>query len=147
MSRNVPEENIERKEGKPKRRKIGAGLGEMIRTAFSPPVTKKYPLGPAEVAERFRGKLDIDPVKCTGCGICEIVCPATVITMIDLGKRKVGGREIPVKRPIFDLYGCISCGQCVEDCRFGALRLTKEFELAVRDKELLVMKKAIESVE
>jgi hydrogenase-4 component H len=128
------------------RRKIGAGFFEMVRTLFGPPVTKKYPFGPPEVAQRFRGKLDIDPVKCTGCGICEIVCPASVITMVDLGKRKVGDREIPVKRPIFDLYTCISCGQCVEDCRFGALSLTREFQLAVTDKNLLVMKKAIESV-
>ena len=118
----------------------------MVRTLFKPPVTKKYPFGPPEVAERFRGKLDIDPVKCTGCGICSIVCPATVITMVDLGKRKVGDREIPVKRPLFDLYSCISCGQCVEDCRFGALALSKQFELAVKDKNMLVMRKAIESV-
>ena len=118
----------------------------MVRTLFKPPVTKKYHFGPPEVAERFRGKLDIDPVKCTGCGICSIVCPATVITMVDLGKRKVGDREIPVKRPLFDLYSCISCGQCVEDCRFGALALSKQFELAVKDKNMLVMRKAIESV-
>lgn len=129
-----------------RRRTIGAAFSEMVRTLFKPPVTKKYPFGPPEVAERFRGKLDIDPVKCTGCGICSIVCPATVITMVDLGKRKVGDREIPVKRPLFDLYSCISCGQCVEDCRFGALRLSKQFELAVKDKNMLVMRKAIESV-
>lgn len=128
------------------RREVGAGIFEMFRTALRAPETEKYPFGAPHVAERFRGKIDIDPVKCTGCGICELVCPASIITMENLGKRKVGDREIPVKRPIFDLYGCISCGQCVEDCRFGALSLTKEFELAVKDKNELVMKKAIESV-
>ncbi len=126
--------------------KIAGALAEMFRTAFQRPVTKAYPFGPPQVAERFRGKLDIDPVKCTGCGVCEVVCPAQVITMISVGKRKVGNREIENKRPVFDLYTCISCGQCVDDCRFGALWLTKEFELATFDKNSLVMKKALESV-
>ena len=95
----------EKKNKSKPRRRIGSALVEMFRTAVEPPDTKKYPFGPPEVAERFRGKLDIDPVKCTGCGICEIVCPAHIVIMIDLGKRKLGNREIPVRRPLFDLYG------------------------------------------
>jgi NADH-quinone oxidoreductase subunit I len=129
------------------RRKVGGAFGEMFRTAVSPPVTEKYPFGPAVVSERFRGRLDIDPIKCTGCGVCEIVCPSSVITMVPTGKRKVGTREIEVKKPVFDLYTCISCGQCVEDCRFDALTLTKTFELAVFDKQSLVMRKALTVVE
>ena len=125
------------------KRKVGGALGEMFRTAVSPPVTEKYPFGPVTVSERFRGRLDVDPVKCTGCGVCEIVCPASVITMVPTGKRKVGEREIDVKKPIFDLYTCISCGQCVDDCKFDALFLTKSFELAVFDKQSLVMRKAL----
>jgi formate hydrogenlyase subunit 6/NADH:ubiquinone oxidoreductase subunit I len=128
------------------RKKIGGAIGEMLRTAAEHPVTKKYPFGPAELAERFRGKLDIDPIKCTGCGVCEAVCPAQVIEMIPIGKRKVGNREIDTKRPIFDLYTCISCGQCVDDCRFEALTLTHEFELATVDKNTLIMDKALKSV-
>lgn len=125
------------------RKKIGGALGEMFRTALEPPVTEVYPFGRKVVAERFRGRLDIDPVKCTGCSICEIVCPAGVITMVPVGKKTIGSREVDVKRPSFDLYTCISCGQCVDDCRFGALTLTHDFELAVFDKKSLVMKKAL----
>ncbi|HKT21846.1 MAG TPA: 4Fe-4S binding protein [Nitrososphaerales archaeon] len=125
------------------RKKIGGALGEMFRTALEPPVTEVYPFGRKAVAERFRGRLDIDPVKCTGCSICEIVCPAGVITMVPVGKKTIGSREVDVKRPSFDLYTCISCGQCVDDCRFGALTLTHDFELAVFDKKSLVMKKAL----
>ncbi len=128
-------------------RKIGSALGEMMRTAFQRPVTKRYPFGPPEVAERFRGKLDIDPVKCTGCKICAIVCPSPgTIEMVVVGKRKVGDREIEVQRPIFNLFNCISCGQCVDDCKFGALRLTKNFELATADKNTMIMSKAAENV-
>lgn len=125
------------------RKKIGGALGEMFRTAMERPVTEEYPFGRKVVTERFRGKLDIDPVKCTGCSICEIVCPAGVITMVPVGKKTVGSREIEVKMPTFDLYTCISCGQCVDDCKFGALTLTHDFELAVFNKKSLIMDKAL----
>jgi len=118
----------------------------MMRTAFERPVTKEYPFGPAVLADRFRGKLEVDPVKCTGCKICEIVCPASAVSMVVVGKRKVGEREVDIQRPIFDLYTCISCGQCVDDCKFGALRLSKSFELATTNKRDLIMKEAAENV-
>ena len=121
------------------RNKVGEALGEMFRTALERPVTEEYPFGKKVVAERFRGKLDFDPVKCTGCSVCEIVCPAGVITMIPQGYKTVGNRTIEVKRPEFQLYSCISCGQCVDDCRFGALTLTHDFELAVFKKQSLKM--------
>jgi formate hydrogenlyase subunit 6/NADH:ubiquinone oxidoreductase subunit I len=123
--------------------RVGKALGEMFKTAVTRPVTEEYPFGRKQVADRFRGKLDIDPVKCTGCSVCEIVCPAGVITMVPVGTRIVGGREVGVKRPSFELYTCISCGQCVDDCRFGALTLTHDFELAVFKKESLRMDKAL----
>ncbi len=124
-------------------KKVASALGEMFRTALKGPITEQYPFGRKVVTERFRGKLDIDPVKCTGCSICEIVCPAGVITMVPVGKKVIGSREVEVKRPSFDLYACISCGQCVDDCKFGALTLTHDFELAVFKKESLDMRKAL----
>ena len=124
-------------------KKIGGALGEMMRTALEHPVTEEYPFGRKVVTERFRGRLDIDPVKCTGCSVCEVVCPAGVITMVPVGTRRIGSREVTVKRPEFELYTCISCGQCVDDCRFGALTLTHDFELSVFKKESLRMEKAL----
>lgn len=125
------------------RKKVGGALGEMFRTALQRPVTEEYPFGRKVVTERFRGKLDVDPVKCTGCSVCEIVCPAGVITMVPVGQKTIGSREVEVKRPSFDLYACISCGQCVDDCKFGALTLSHDFELAVFDKNSLTMDKAL----
>ncbi len=125
------------------RKKLGQAVGEMFRVALEKPVTEEYPFGKKVLTERFRGKLDIDPIKCTGCSVCEIVCPAQVITMVPVGKKKIGDREVDVKRPSFDLYGCISCGQCVDDCKFGALFLTHDFELSVFRKDSLQMKKAL----
>ncbi len=125
------------------RRRPGAAIPEMFRTLLEKPSTQAYPYQKVELPQRFRGKLDIDPEKCTGCQVCVMVCPASVITMVDIGTRKVGDRELPVRRPVFELSTCIFCGECVDNCAFNALEMTKQFELATPRKEDLTMRKAL----
>ena len=52
---------------------------------------------------------DVDLSQCTGCTLCEQVCPVGAI----------GGK---VKEPhAIDAEKCIKCGSCYETCRFGAV--------------------------
>lgn len=58
-----------------------------------------------------RPQLAVNPVRCTGCGKCEEVCPREV-NGIDRGKLKI------------DFAKCNACGTCVVPCPAGARMIT-----------------------
>jgi NADH-quinone oxidoreductase subunit F len=52
---------------------------------------------------------EIDPAKCTGCGLCLRKCPVGAIT----GERK--------QPHVISAETCIKCGACIKACRFAAI--------------------------
>ena len=59
--------------------------------------------------------VEVNPEICTGCRICEKVCPTLSIKVV--GEKKE-------KRAVVDLSTCVGCGACVEICDFeGAVTL------------------------
>jgi NAD-dependent dihydropyrimidine dehydrogenase PreA subunit len=53
--------------------------------------------------------LRLDQEKCTGCGMCLLVCPRATLTMTD-GTAQIANRD-----------ACMECGACARNCPAGAL--------------------------
>lgn len=90
--------------------------------------TIAYPAAPLERPEHARGKPEHDAVACIGCAACAVACPPNAIQM-DLNL-EAGTTTWSIN------YGrCIFCGRCEEVCPTDAIVLSKEFELAVMNKD------------
>ena len=111
-------------------------------------VTQKYPNNRKDLVmfERFKGEVvmphnEKNEHKCTGCGICELNCPNGTIEVIsktiitDEGKKK----RI-IDKHIYRLGMCTFCGLCVKTCPSDALAFSQEFEHAVFNRTLLIIK-------
>ena len=89
--------------------------------------TMKYPDGPPPgLSDRFRGRPVIDATKCPeGCRACAESCPTTAITITDKAR--------------LDLGRCLFCSDCVAACPEQAIAYTKEYSLAVRQRQDLTI--------
>ena len=89
--------------------------------------TMRYPdAPPPPVPERFRGRPTFDAAKCPdGCAACAGACPTQAIRIDE--------------KPTVDLGRCLFCTDCLDACPTGAVRYSKDFRLAVRQREHLVI--------
>ncbi|MEO3993201.1 MAG: 4Fe-4S binding protein [Desulfurococcaceae archaeon TW002] len=82
----------------------------------------------------LRGTHVLDMSKCTGCSMCQQVCPAACIDMVVV---EGSYHQNPRSRfPRIDHGKCTFCALCVEYCPFNALSMTDAtgFELFTIDK-------------
>jgi NADH-quinone oxidoreductase chain I len=117
------------------------GLLLTLRHFFRKPVTIPYPDVRRAVPERFRGRpvlaTGVDgKTLCVACGLCERVCPCLCITVVPEDGRD-GIRQL--RTYTLDLNRCSFCGLCVEACPVDAIRMGRDYELAVYRKEELIM--------
>ncbi len=73
--------------------------------------TLRFPLRP-KVTQRYRGLVQFDPTRCTGCAICKMRCTSRAIQF------KTGKGEFTWS---YDPGQCTFCGRCVEGCKDHAL--------------------------
>lgn len=107
---------------------------------FKRPVTLEYPEKKSKLNENFRGEHALVSDKngkllCTACGTCQRVCPSFGTIEIDKDKDE-NGKFYP-KNYSIDLNKCIFCGNCVQYCPFGAIKMTQKYELANEKKSSL----------
>jgi NADH-quinone oxidoreductase subunit I len=114
--------------------------------APSEAITEQYPLERPQLSERNRGlprlRMDGDSgqSKCIVCNLCALACPEQLIV--------IKGERDPVtkrKRPVtwsYDLSRCMFCGLCAEACSTDALELTQDYEMALYQREGMVLDQA-----
>src|ERR1039457_1071773 len=91
--------------------------------------TMAYPKGPAPaLPDRHGGALKVDATKCAdGCNACVPVCPTQAIT-------RLAGTPVAL-----DLGRCVFCAACVEVCPPKAITHTRDYRMAVRRREDLML--------
>ena len=110
-------------------KKPGKMLREVLMHVLAPPATVKYPLAPAALPKRFRGRILFSWEKCIGCHLCEKDCPSDAIKITKVAEKRF--------EATFYLDRCMYCAQCVDTCPKNALEASPEFELAQARRESL----------
>jgi len=89
--------------------------------------TIKYPAAqPPPLPDRFRGRPIIDGAKCPqDCARCAEACPTQAISISDKAR--------------IDLGRCLFCTDCMQACPEDAIHYSRDYRLAVRQAEDLVV--------
>ncbi|HEX2753917.1 MAG TPA: 4Fe-4S binding protein [Candidatus Limnocylindrales bacterium] len=98
----------------------------LLRPLRRGPVTNRYPDVPLEPPGATRGLPVLDGSRCDGTAACVEICPTDAIRLSETTWTLDVGR-------------CIFCGACARVCPRDAIRLGSTVELAVRDRDDLVI--------
>lgn len=105
--------------------KIGTMIGDVTRSFFKKPVTRKYPTDKTPAPQRLRGRVIWNKDNCSGCSLCVKDCPAYALELFTIDRK---AKQFVMR---YDLSCCTYCAQCEVSCNFDAITLSdEEWELA-----------------
>ncbi|HXP61043.1 MAG TPA: NADH-quinone oxidoreductase subunit I [Dongiaceae bacterium] len=119
------------------------GMRVTIGQFFKPVVTVQYPHKTLKMPLRYRGHIELvgNPASgrplCFVCKLCERACPSDCIS-VD-GVKLEGEKRRSVTSYKLNFTTCSLCGACVEVCREGAIRFSRDYNLAGLTKEEFVL--------
>ncbi len=98
--------------------------------------TMPYPKGdPPNLPDRYMGKPVLDPNPCPeDCSSCISSCPVEALFFQESGLH-------------LDMGSCLFCGACADVCPSGAIRFSKDYRLAAKERNRLVIESAQSSNE
>lgn len=102
-------------------------LNAVIEAMIKTPETVKYPFGDLTLPEGYRGKIEFDPDKCIGCGLCVRDCPAEALQLNKKSREEYTLLYYPAR--------CAYCGQCEDSCRHGAISHSNKLVGATTHKD------------
>jgi Ni,Fe-hydrogenase III small subunit/ferredoxin len=102
-------------------------LNQTLKTGI---VTIGYPHAPAVVSERFRGAPHFNFEHWGDARPAAEACPTEAISIAESDS---------ARRVTVDYGLCIFCGQCAEANTDGAIQITRQFELATKERRDLVL--------
>lgn len=113
------------------------GLAITFKYFFKKPITLRYPQQKRTPYERFRGAQQLvrdenGKLKCVACFLCATACPSECI-YIEPGEDEEHNKYPKVFE--IDLGRCIFCGLCEQACPKEAIRMTRDYELAVYERK------------
>ena len=106
-------------------------LPQLGRALVTRPETVKFPFAPPVIPKGYRGRVQIHPEKCRGCGLCVRDCPAFAL--------ELEREDRNTFKLIYHPERCAYCGQCEVSCTFGAIYQSNEFVRGTDDLSQLVV--------
>jgi len=118
---------------------LAVGMKITNKNFLTKPITMQYPHESVKMFPNYRGHIELIKddetgfAKCVSCGMCQKGCPSNCITIKSSKVPGVKGKV--VNAWLLNFTTCSLCGQCVENCKFGAIRFSNEYNLASTNRK------------
>lgn len=93
--------------------------------------TISYPETELELPKGYRGAIQLDEEKCTGCGLCVMDCPANGLELVKESKSVYKLIHYPAR--------CAYCGQCEHACHSQAIFHSNQLTGSTTDPDSIIV--------